>query len=35
MIPFKDITLADRDTITAFTMKSDRPKLRSFIFQPL
>ena len=21
MIPFKDITLADRDTITAFTMK--------------
>lgn len=24
MIPFKDITLADRDTITAFTMKSDR-----------
>ena len=24
MIPFKDITLADKDTITAFTMKSDR-----------
>ena len=24
MIPFKDITLADRDTITSFTMKSDR-----------
>ena len=24
MIPFKDITLADKDTITSFTMKSDR-----------
>lgn len=24
MIPFKDVTLADRDTITSFTMKSDR-----------
>ena len=29
MIPFKDITLADKDTITAFTMKSDR---RNFHF---
>lgn len=24
MIPFKDITLADKDTITSFTLKSDR-----------
>ena len=24
MISFKDITLADKDTITSFTMKSDR-----------
>ena len=25
MISFKDITLADKDTITSFTMKSDPP----------
>ena len=35
MIPFKDITLADKDTITSFTMKSDRRNCDLFILQSL
>ena len=34
MISFKDITLADKDTITSFTMKSDRRNC-DLSFQPL